>query len=382
MATSVSPRRQGRPNVSETMTATSTPRRARSPSRMRRAERSLSSGSSAAQPSSTFERSTPGVGAHEAVARLADDQVAAAAHDADRLLLDDGLVPARVVRVDAGHRALGLRHDLLGDDHDVAVPQVGGGVREQTGQVVAARHLGDALDREHLEPRHAVSTTSARAAASAGPRMIVGTTTQRIPRPPRRPRAPASASSITRVARERRVEPGDARRPTTRGRARGAAGRPAPSARRRRRWGTRRRRRRDGRRPRRGRPARPAPGRSTRSGSTGAITTTVASAERVEHARAPGGRRRPPRTAPRDGHVVVATHEVLLEADLALVGHGDHACGSGSSVPAAAGSPSPHAAAISAVTSDSGAPARSRSVRYRWVARSRSPRLNQARALG
>ena len=59
MATSVRPRRHVRPNVSDTMTATSTPARARTPSRMRRAERSGSTGSRAAQPSSTLERSTP-----------------------------------------------------------------------------------------------------------------------------------------------------------------------------------------------------------------------------------------------------------------------------------------------------------------------------------
>ena len=59
MATSVSPRRHGRPNVSETTTATSTPARARRPSRMCRAERSGSSGSSAASPAATFDTSTP-----------------------------------------------------------------------------------------------------------------------------------------------------------------------------------------------------------------------------------------------------------------------------------------------------------------------------------
>ena len=59
MATSVKPRRQVRPNVSEMMTPTSTAARARRPSRMPRAERSGSTGSSAAQPRSTLERSIP-----------------------------------------------------------------------------------------------------------------------------------------------------------------------------------------------------------------------------------------------------------------------------------------------------------------------------------
>ena len=53
------PLRQARPNVSETITPTSTPARARRPSRMRRAERSESMGRRAAKPCSTFERSTP-----------------------------------------------------------------------------------------------------------------------------------------------------------------------------------------------------------------------------------------------------------------------------------------------------------------------------------
>ena len=44
---------------------------------------------------------------------------------------------------------------------------------------------------------------------------------------------------------------------------------------------------------------------------------------------------------------------------------------------AGAVSPTPHRAAISAVTSLKVAPSASRLVRYRWVPRSRSPRLNQ-----
>ena len=59
IATSVRPLRHGRPNVSLTITATSTPRRARTMSTMRRAERSLSTGSSAASPCCTFDRSMP-----------------------------------------------------------------------------------------------------------------------------------------------------------------------------------------------------------------------------------------------------------------------------------------------------------------------------------
>ncbi len=53
------PRRHGRPKVSETTTATSTPRRARRPWRMRRAERSGSTGKRAARPRARLDRSTP-----------------------------------------------------------------------------------------------------------------------------------------------------------------------------------------------------------------------------------------------------------------------------------------------------------------------------------
>ncbi len=59
MATSVTPRRHVRPKVSEMMTPTSMPALPRRPSRMRRAERSLSSGSRAAKPDSTLDRSMP-----------------------------------------------------------------------------------------------------------------------------------------------------------------------------------------------------------------------------------------------------------------------------------------------------------------------------------
>ena len=105
------------------MTPTSTPHRARMPSRMRRAERSVSTGSSAAQPSFDVRQVDAGVGAHEPVRGLGDDEVAPAAQDPHRLGFDDGVVAARVVGVDRDQPALGLRHDLLRDDEDVAVAQ-------------------------------------------------------------------------------------------------------------------------------------------------------------------------------------------------------------------------------------------------------------------
>ena len=59
MAASVMPVRHGRPMESLTMTATSTPSLARSPSRSRAAEASGSTGSSASSLRATFEMSTP-----------------------------------------------------------------------------------------------------------------------------------------------------------------------------------------------------------------------------------------------------------------------------------------------------------------------------------
>ncbi len=49
----------------------------------------------------------------------------ATAQDPHRLLLDEGLVGERVVGVDGHQAVLGLRHDLLGDDDDVAVGEAG-----------------------------------------------------------------------------------------------------------------------------------------------------------------------------------------------------------------------------------------------------------------
>ena len=70
--------------------------------------------------------------------------------------------------------------------------------------------------------------------------------------------------------------------------------------------------------------ARPARDRSTRSGSTARSPRGAASPMRLEHAR----RRARAASAPSkrtavDRHVVVALHEVLLEADLPLAGHRD-----------------------------------------------------------
>ena len=100
-----------------------------------------------------------GVGADEAVAGLADHQVAAAAQDADRLLAHQGQLGRRVAVVDRDEPALGLGHDLLGD-HDArrrraARARRGGPARRHpaisAARSVARRHLADAGDREHRD---------------------------------------------------------------------------------------------------------------------------------------------------------------------------------------------------------------------------------------
>ncbi len=165
-----------------------------------------------------------GVGAHEAVDRLADDELAPSAQHPHRLPLDQRLVRQGIVGIDRHQPVLGLRHDLLGDHDDVAVDEgraLGdGGLGDERGQVGAHADLGQALDAEDLEScRHrpgsptaapASSTTRARAAASVGPVMIVGATTARTP-------SASTASARSRVglvddegADPRRVEPGDA----------------------------------------------------------------------------------------------------------------------------------------------------------------------------
>ena len=99
MATSVVPWRNGRPNESLTITATSRPVRSRSAARIRRA---LASGSSGQQDDRArlgrVRVVDAGRGADEAVAGLGDDERRPRAHDARRLAQDD-LDLARVAPV-------------------------------------------------------------------------------------------------------------------------------------------------------------------------------------------------------------------------------------------------------------------------------------------
>ena len=83
--------------------------------------------------------------------RLAHDQLAPPAQHPHRLPLDQHLVGERVVGVDGLQPPLGLGHDLLGDDHDVAGAQLRP-LGDQVGEDVAGTDLsqpgdGDEGDR-------------------------------------------------------------------------------------------------------------------------------------------------------------------------------------------------------------------------------------------
>ncbi len=135
-----------------------------------------------------------GIGAHESLLGLADDELVPPSEDAHRLAFDEAQ-PIGVV----GHLrqpALGFGNDLLGDNHDVTVLERRAS-EDEIGDLVARAHLGQALDGEDRD--HASRTTRASAAASATPRMTVGATTQRTPSASTAADRSASASSTTSV---------------------------------------------------------------------------------------------------------------------------------------------------------------------------------------
>ena len=122
------------------ITPTSRSCRPRSASRIRRAERSLSSGSSAAWPRSTFERSMPAL-AHTkpclvSLMMRSPRRRRIRTDSARRAACGSG-----VGGVDLDQHVLGLRHDLLGHDEDVAAataPRRG----DHAGDVIAGRTSG------------------------------------------------------------------------------------------------------------------------------------------------------------------------------------------------------------------------------------------------
>ena len=163
-----------------------------SPARMRRAERSESSGSSAAVPSATLDRSTPALAQTKPCRVSLITQVAAAAQDR-------GPTPARtsaslaagVAVIERDQPAFGLRDDLLRDHDHVAVAQRGpAGARRRDGTGDEPRpgrcrapprrcrstgRILHTLSRRHRPP------PGPAAAARSGELMTVGVTMQRTP---------------------------------------------------------------------------------------------------------------------------------------------------------------------------------------------------------
>ena len=104
-----------------------------------------------------------GVGAHEALGGLGDEQVAPPPQDPGGLPFDQRHLGRRIVGVDRDHPTLGLRDDLLGHHHNVALLERRGtpegrrqGVPQHRGQVVARADLGHAGQRQDLEGRGGV----------------------------------------------------------------------------------------------------------------------------------------------------------------------------------------------------------------------------------
>ena len=102
-------------------------------------------------PSATLDRSMPALAQMNPCRGLADDEVAATAHDAHRLPLDQGGLGRRIVGVDGDEAPLGLGDHLLGDDEHVACAQVGPvahgrrqGAGHHAGQIGTGRDLADA----------------------------------------------------------------------------------------------------------------------------------------------------------------------------------------------------------------------------------------------
>src|SRR6185436_3005972 len=145
------------------------------------------------------------VRAHEAVRGLGDHEVAPSAYDAHRLGLDEPGARLGIVGIEGHEAVLGLRHDLLRDDHAVAILQgrvLGRGrVGHEHGDLVARCDFPDAVDRDDFERVHATAARVSRASAAAtrASRISVSVTTGRTPRASMRRASRASRVSITRT---------------------------------------------------------------------------------------------------------------------------------------------------------------------------------------
>ena len=167
--------------------------------------------SAASSPVSTFDRSTPAVGAHEAVAGLGDDEVAPAAQDPHGLRLDDGLVR----RADRRGRSATSRSSAFdtifcvttstspSTSGPLAVPAQASAA--ELAELVARTDLAHPLDAPQREPAHDAPRPDRRVEHRPPParrrpqacRMTVSVTTQRTPFGPDLGARGRSASSMT-----------------------------------------------------------------------------------------------------------------------------------------------------------------------------------------
>ncbi len=338
-------------------------------------------GRSAASPRCTLERSTPLL-AHTKPWRVSVmTRSPRRRSDPHRFVLDDALVRQRIVGVDGHEAALGLRDDLLGHDEDVAV-----GERDRwVGHRTPPRRCRPVESPGRISPMpsipqisstaHRPTTFRARPAATPGSLMMVSVTTQRTPWASTSGASAASSAVDDERAGDVAVQratpatlaswPSSAEHPVG-GALDGAAADD-------RRHGDDRRRAAPTRRSRTPGRARSGPDRHDRVRRRD--DDHVGAVDGVEHARRRAGR---------------------LDAGEADAGDRPRCAGGPRSTPGSrsrprrrrpscapgrrssgrAWTPRPQAAAISAVTVDSGAPSASRWVRYMCVARSWSPREN------
>ena len=162
------PCRHARPNESLTTTPTSRPLRSRRLSADPRGGRVGIDGQQHERAGALrVRRVHAGRGADEAVSGLGDHERRARADDARALVEDDLHVPGialaagqlvsllrRSDAVEQDDPALGLRHDLLHDDHDVAVLEAAGArgrLRDQRREIVPLLDLRYALEREDAQ---------------------------------------------------------------------------------------------------------------------------------------------------------------------------------------------------------------------------------------
>ncbi len=154
------PTLQGRPKLSATTTAGEEPAASRISPLIRRADASLSSGSSETRPSSRLEESIPAFAAtHPSLVSVISTpgsarttRVLSREHQFDqrRILVDAvGKLPGPAARFhlrEPSHPPLDLGHRFLGDDDDFVVRR-SPGLRDQAAEDVSFTQIGQARER-------------------------------------------------------------------------------------------------------------------------------------------------------------------------------------------------------------------------------------------